>query len=206
MDGLVLRGDVVTFQDITYQIQEKLDVDIHEAVDIVYEAMLKREDAMNYWRLPHEGVPVKLDHGEYSRHDFSSSFFNSRWWDTQWRAKLQTSSESFGTTDPDMENIEGLAILRSDVPKYFPFLQGAFITQKIAIEVDPSDLPAELDAANMAFRAVRNGYGDQSATARNRIVGYLEKHYSEFTPEQVKRIATVANPDKSTGRKKRVKE
>lgn len=68
--------------------------------------------------------------------------------------------------------------------------------------IDPSDLPPELDAANMAFRAITNGYGDQSATARNRLIDYLEKNYPEFKPEQVRRIATVANPDKSTGRKK----
>ena len=73
-------------------------------------------------------------------------------------------------------------------------------------DVDPSDLPPELDAANMAFRAVTNGFGDQSATARNRLVIYLKTHYPDFKDEQVQRIATVANPDKSTGRKKAGKE
>ena len=73
-------------------------------------------------------------------------------------------------------------------------------------EIDPSDLPFELDAANMAFRAVSNGYGDQAATPRNRLVKYLESHYSHFTKEQVLRIATVANPDKSPGRKKSYQE
>jgi hypothetical protein len=69
-------------------------------------------------------------------------------------------------------------------------------------EVDPSDLPPELDAANMAFRAVTNGYGDPTVTPRNRLVDYLEKNYPDFKAEQVQRIATVANPDKTTGRKK----
>lgn len=69
------------------------------------------------------------------------------------------------------------------------------------VEIDPSDLPLELDAANMALRAVTNGYGDPSATKRNRLVEYLRQHYPDFKLEQVQRIATVANPDKSTGRK-----
>ena len=69
-------------------------------------------------------------------------------------------------------------------------------------KIDPLDLPAELDAANMAFRAVTNGYGDTTTTPKNRLTNYLQKHYPAFKPEQVNRIATVANPDKSTGRKK----
>jgi hypothetical protein len=69
-------------------------------------------------------------------------------------------------------------------------------------DVDPSDLPAELDAAKIAFRAVTNGYGD-AATFRNRLIQYLEEHFPSFRPEAVKRIATLANPDKTTGRKGR---
>ena len=73
-------------------------------------------------------------------------------------------------------------------------------------EIDPSDLPPELDAANMAYRAITKGYGDQSATARNRLIDFLKKNYPGFKAEQVLRIATVANPDKTTGRKKGGKE
>lgn len=73
-------------------------------------------------------------------------------------------------------------------------------------EIDPSDLPPELDAANMAHRAITKGYGDQSDTARNRLIAYLQSTYPDFNSEQVQRIATVANPDKTRGRKKNVKE
>jgi hypothetical protein len=69
-------------------------------------------------------------------------------------------------------------------------------------EIDPSDLPMELDAANVAFRAVFNGYGDKSATFRNRLIDYLEKTFIGLNSEAVQRIATVANPDKVRGRKK----
>jgi hypothetical protein len=78
--------------------------------------------------------------------------------------------------------------------------------QPESLEIDPADLPAELDAANVAFRAVTNGHGDPAATPRNRLIDYLEKNFPDFKPEQVQRIATVANPDKSTGRKKSAKE
>lgn len=72
---------------------------------------------------------------------------------------------------------------------------------KSEIELDPSDYPEELDAANMAFRAIKNGEGNPKDTFRKRIVSYLEKNYPNFKPDAVQRIATVANPDKSTGRK-----
>ena len=40
-------------------------------------------------------------------------------------------------------------------------------------------------------------------SARNRLIDFLRKNYPDFNSEQVQRIATVANPDKTTGRKKR---
>ena len=70
-------------------------------------------------------------------------------------------------------------------------------------EVDPSDLPEELDAANMAFRAVLNGHGEQTATFKKRLITYLKENYSHLKMEAVDRIATVANPDKARGRKTR---
>lgn len=72
--------------------------------------------------------------------------------------------------------------------------------------IDPADLPVELQAANIAFRAVFNGYGDASATFKNRLVAYLESHFVDLGAEAVKRIATVANPDKEPGRKRRSAE
>jgi hypothetical protein len=72
--------------------------------------------------------------------------------------------------------------------------------------VDPEDLPIELDVGRIAFQAVQNGYGNQTATFRNRLVEFIEENYKGLTGETVKRIATVANPDKTTGRKKKTKE
>lgn len=68
-------------------------------------------------------------------------------------------------------------------------------------ELDPEDLPEELDAANVAFRAVFNGYGDQKATPRNRLIDFLKMSYPHLNTEARQRIATVANPDKARGRK-----
>lgn len=69
-------------------------------------------------------------------------------------------------------------------------------------ELDPSDLPDELFAANLAHRAIKNGYGQRDDTPKKRILAYLNQHYSHLTPDAIKRISTVANPDKRTGRKK----
>ena len=73
---------------------------------------------------------------------------------------------------------------------------------RLESDIDPQDLPQELDAANLAYRSVLNGCGDQKATFRNRLIAYLEENYSDLPKEAVQRIATVANPDKTTGRKK----
>lgn len=73
-------------------------------------------------------------------------------------------------------------------------------------DLDPTDLPEELDAANMAFRAVFNGYGNPADTFRNRLIEYLKTTYPELIDSEIERIATVANPDKTRGRKKKFKE
>ena len=68
--------------------------------------------------------------------------------------------------------------------------------------IDPADLPEELQMANLAFRAVTNGYGGTTDTFRNCVICYLNETYPHLRNEEVKRIATVVNPDKSRGRKK----
>lgn len=82
----------------------------------------------------------------------------------------------------------------------------ADVAQTPVLENDPIDLPIELDVANIAHRAVLNGFGDQSKTFRSRLVQYIKETYPNFKSEVVDRIATVANPDKSPGRKSRDKE
>jgi hypothetical protein len=71
----------------------------------------------------------------------------------------------------------------------------------VEAEIDPSAYPPELDIANIAFRAVTNGYGDKAATFRNRLVQYLKENHLGLKNEAVERIATIANPDKDPGRK-----
>lgn len=71
---------------------------------------------------------------------------------------------------------------------------------KAAEDADPSDLPDELDCALMALRAIRNGYGTET-TPRKRILEWLAAHRQDLTDDARGRIATVANPDKATGRK-----
>jgi len=70
-------------------------------------------------------------------------------------------------------------------------------------DISPDDLPEELYLANLAYRAVLNGYGDKSDTFKTRLIDYLQKNYADLKTEAVQRIATVANADKTAGRKKR---
>lgn len=73
-------------------------------------------------------------------------------------------------------------------------------------DIDPLDLPLELDAANMAFRAVQHGYGDQAATFKSRITDYLKVNHPQMSHEMRENISTVANPHKTRGRRKKGKE
>jgi hypothetical protein len=83
---------------------------------------------------------------------------------------------------------------------------GDMPVKTIENEIDPSDFPYELQAANIAFRAITKGHGDNTATFKNRLIDFIEKNFTELSNEAIQRIATVANPDKSTGRKKSGKE
>ena len=60
----------------------------------------------------------------------------------------------------------------------------------------------ELELANWAYQTVKSGYGDQSKTFKNRVIDLLKEKRPTMKSQQVERIAIVANPDKSTGRKK----
>lgn len=73
-------------------------------------------------------------------------------------------------------------------------------------EFDPLDFPEELDAARIAFRAVVKGSEGVGTTIKNRLIDYVKKNYPSLGNDAVMRIATVANPDKTRGRKKFNKE
>ncbi len=87
-----------------------------------------------------------------------------------------------------------------DSKEHLPFEQDAVSKQENYL--DPGDYPDELFAAIDAYRAVMNGYGDQSATPRKRLIALLKERYPDLKSEARERVATVANPDKSPGRKK----
>jgi hypothetical protein len=138
--------------------------------------------------------PGRPDHSVYLISKEDAESFAQQLWSKLFNEKLEHPFESLGLGDP-MPEADVKAPIEIEI-----------IKAAADLEIDPSDLPPELDAANLAFRAVTNGYGDPSATQRNRLVDYLEKHYPDFKRDQVQRIATVANPDKTTGRKTGGKE
>ena len=70
-----------------------------------------------------------------------------------------------------------------------------------AIDAPSSDYPLEMNAAMIAFNAVKNGYGTQNSFKKN-LEEYLREKFSELGVTFIDRASTIANPDKSTGRKK----
>lgn len=78
-------------------------------------------------------------------------------------------------------------------------------TPEIGIPIDQEmvSFPIELRIAIVAYRAVMNGYGDESQTFKNRLKSFVAKSYPSLPTEAIERIGTVSNNDKSVGRKKR---
>lgn len=116
-------------------------------------------------------------------------------------------SEGF-TTDPDaahrLRHLEAEnARLVQQVTELQRQLQEATAALQQAQPVEPEDLPDELSIASIAFRAVSNGYGDTLDTFRNRLGAYLDERHPGLVTEAKKRIVTVANQDKTPGRKGR---
>lgn len=111
-------------------------------------------------------------------------------------------------------NIENIGFLESEITAFLAAhkvsvgnsSKSLLDTPPTDSDLDPTDLPEELDMANMAFRAVFNGYGNPADTFRNRLIKYLNSRLPAQCPTAIKRIATVANPDKERGRPTKIKE
>lgn len=94
-------------------------------------------------------------------------------------------------------------IKTTGLPSKYPFdrTTDESSIREVSNEIDPEDLPTELDIARIAFTAVQNETGHPEATFKNRLRKYLRKHYPGLQESVIERIATVANPDKERGRK-----
>lgn len=70
-----------------------------------------------------------------------------------------------------------------------------------AADFDDDRWPAELDAALRAWRAVTKGYDREEGTPRRRLAAWVEKNFPDLSKEAIARVATVANWDKTKGKK-----
>ncbi len=165
---------------------------------------------------PYDGNEFDEHSGFNKRGDIVCELFNSQYWLGEGFGKIQvTPRERLDAIDFLMTNQDAVLLAEKlwmrifgEIRNFnFEYLKNNLLnkelTSEVESEVDQSDLPEELDAANIAFRAVANGYGDRSKTERNRLVDFLKINYKNFKNEKIDRIATVANPDKSPGRKPR---
>lgn len=51
-----------------------------------------------------------------------------------------------------------------------------------------------------------NGYGDRTMTFKNRLIAYLQENFTGLSLEAIDCIATVANPDRAPGRRKKIEK
>lgn len=119
MQELVLRKDVVTLKDTTEQIQSVLDVDIHEAADIVLAVLRAHGPSIQFWIIPSRGLPYKDDEPAQTR-QWSSEWLESKWWDKDHQQRQSEVREMLGTKPFQAEvKIEDMAILRKDAYRLF---------------------------------------------------------------------------------------
>lgn len=178
-------------------------VTLEEACELVTSAIVHGGEIIEIYRTDKPGIPKfigKVNDKDDHSHILDALWmpFKSKWWKNP--ASLTVIQAEWDGTP------NSFAIRRTDAarlidPTLFDNVVHEF-QNEASLELDPQDRPEELDSANMAFQAVTNGYGDQSETFRIRLVDYLKKTFPKFTNDAVQRIATVANPSKTPGRKK----
>ena len=115
--------------------------------------------------------------------------------------------------NPDLSAFSRQKFSRSEVSRWlktfaltskYEFLLGMkqdHTNQASDLDLDPSDLPLELDIANIVYRAVTNGQG-KGNTFKNKVLEYLDEHYPQLNAEARKRISIIVNTDKTVGRPK----
>jgi hypothetical protein len=182
-------------------------VTLEEACELVTSAIVHGDEIIEVYRTDKPGIPKCI--GEVNDKDNDSYVlgalwmpFRSQWWKNP--ASLTVIQAGWDGT-PDSVAIRKTDAARLINPTLFDHVVHEF-PDDVCRELDPQDRPEELDSANMAFQAVTNGFGDPSETFRIRLVDYLKKTFPKFTNDAVQRIATVANPSKSPGRKKNNKQ
>ena len=156
MEKLILRRDVVTLEDATKQVQAWMDSDIHEAADIVYSVLAHSEASIQFWTLPHQGLPYKID--DLHSWSYAMCFIESRCWDKEYRSQRDELVEQGGMRDRQMDRIKDVALLCSDFAELFA---GA---RKRAVERGIES------GADLEFLKSKNMWEFADKTPKNRLV------------------------------------
>ena len=198
-----ISKDLIDIVSLSKMIAARDGMKMDEACNFVTISIVHDDEEIEVFRTDKPGLPehigaVNSNHGDQLVLDAVWMPFKSLWWENSSslpviQAGRGGAPDSVAIRIDDADRILGLNLLNPETRRDFP--------DETNPELDPPELPEELDAANLAFRAVTNKYGDQSATFRNRLVDYLKNTFPKFKNDTVERIATVANPDKSPGRK-----
>ncbi len=214
LSASVVGSKLIPWIDVWEPIALKLNISIQQACDFTESAFTELDLTLyaeskitGLWR-PFRGVSA---HGHNKAKDSLVDLWGcaaSNGWDlsklTEWRC-LRVAPEA---RDAIIDSVERILNATPDCQTH-ALVNSTTMGSPVEsgegpslAEIDPADLPTELSAANIAHRAVSNGFGDKEATFKNRLIAYLEASFPDLTAEAVKRISTVANPDKAPGRRK----
>jgi hypothetical protein len=94
-------------------------------------------------------------------------------------------------------------LLACKLHSIYPFLKAQAVdTRDLITDANLAHMPLELHSANLAFDAVMQGYRSEIPSFKQRIEAWLKQYRPALVPAAVERISTVANNDKTTGRKR----
>lgn len=197
--------DMVRVRDVAAMLVGKRAINGADAT--AYVNVLMRNDNSRVWLVSDDSLEGPALATSEKGCGWARALVDSSWWRSEMRSHRTESfvAEHLSMTNEDAERLFPAIISDSvALQNAFPSATRSQVSAPSSIEeqseIDPGDLPDELDVANQAFRAVQNGYGEQS-TFRNRLVAWLAEHRSDLKAEARDRIATVANPDKTPGRR-----
>lgn len=165
LEPLPMDG-VVRLRDVADALVSGRDVEGSDATD--YVTTLARIDNCSLWLLKDDVSQGPVAAQSTVGREWTLSLFNSYWWDDRL------------TSRQELKIAEQLSIKKDDAERLFPFIGGNdaassalsldFSGSKVvsdevgAIDMDPSDLPPELDCAKQAYRAVQMGFGKRDST------------------------------------------
>lgn len=202
---VVLKRDLIDLITLSRAVAEQMGMEIAEACDLVSSTIIKQQVPVynKAWRGLPEAIYLGDDDAQAYNEmvDHVAELYNSSWWEDESQIKQLTSEKE------RFPSLDDTAIETTLASKLFGTrfeLPGSANGDAGPLEfMDDPKWPVELDIAVTAWRAARNRAEHERVRPGAFIRDWLASYYPDLSEEARRRIATVANWDKSPGAPKK---